>query len=149
MFLQKFSALSNEKHYLHGDLPRDVLHAELCSLRKGHCWLCPPLPVPCPCWSNAEGALLSWDVLVLSPGPGCSQTSPQLQQNPFSPPVPFPGISHDLFMATAVVILPLLRRTGPSPAPLPVPSLSTFCVGHCAVACCSFSWGKDPASLIQ
>lgn len=49
MFLQKFSALSNEKHYLHGDLPRmgknqDVLHPELCSLRKGHLLIVSPLP---------------------------------------------------------------------------------------------------------
>lgn len=93
MFLQKFSALSNEKHYLHGDLPRmgknqDVLHPELCSLRKGHLLIVSPSPVPCPCWRGHRGSTtVMWCV---GARPGCSQTSPQIQQNLLSPPVPLP-----------------------------------------------------------
>lgn len=52
------------------------------------CWLCPPSPVPCPCWRGHWGSTtVMWCV---GARPGCSQTSPQIQQNLLSPPVPLP-----------------------------------------------------------
>lgn len=121
MFLQKFSALSNEKHYLHGDLPRmgknqDVLHAELCSLGKGHLLIVSPLPSAL---SLLEGTLKEHHCHVMCwCSPWLLPDTPQIQQNLLSPPVPFPGTSHDLFTATPAVMLLLLRRTGPPPAAL-------------------------------
>lgn len=137
MFPQKFSALSNEKRYLHRDLPRDVLHPELCSPRKGACADCFPLsPVPCPCCRGAEGALLSCTARSTSTHPGAG----------LLPDIPHKSsrtrLHHQfLFLAPLMtfffVILSLLRalwRTGPLPAPLRVLEfkyllLGTLCHG--------------------
>lgn len=123
------------------------------------CWLCPPLPSAL---SLLEGTLKEHHCHVMCwCSPWLLPDTPQIQQNLLSPPVPFPGISHDLFTATPAVMLLLLRRTGPPPAALTLLEFKhllsgTSCHGllFTAIKLCwqlhkFFSWGKDPASLIQ
>lgn len=95
-------------------------------LERGICCLCHPVPAG----GDAEGAPCCSRSSQHSPQGQAAPRHPlQIQQNPPSPPVPFPGISRDLFLATPAVILPLLLRTGPFPEPLQVLQFKHLLVG--------------------
>lgn len=141
MFPQKFSALSNEKRYLTQRFTRRCSTSRaLFPSERGICWLCPPFPSALSLLQGSWGSIAVMHCQEHQHSPRCwapPRHLPQIQQNPPSPPVPFPGTSHDLSTATPVVILLLLRelwRTSPFPAPLRVlefkhPLLGTWCRG--------------------
>lgn len=136
MFPQKFSALSNEKRYSHGDSPGDVLHPELCSPRKGAFADCVPLsPVPVPAGGDAEGASLSCParstqlLLQAAPRHPPNPAKPALTTSSFSWHLLWPFYGHTSSDFAVAEVALKLSRTGPFPAPLKVLEFKDLLVG--------------------